>query len=154
MGQLTVNYKVISIFKKDFWKVFLKGNYDSITDTTTPKKTPIISDEKTVSVSPSEVKEVVLTPEAAKLPNQKKKKTLKQRRKTLSPKKSHDTVGLEQQPLDPSADKLLNPVTKRYVKNTKSNRNKIEKLTLKRGGRTIRRTRKSNITNKYKNKLF
>jgi len=44
---------------------------------------------------------------------------------------------------DPSAEKIFNPLTKRYVKNTKSNRKKIEQQTLKRGGKSKKRSRKN-----------
>ena len=47
-GQGHINYKVIKIFKKDFWKVFLDNKDETKTDTKEeePKKTPIKLDEK------------------------------------------------------------------------------------------------------------
>ena len=83
VGQLTVNYKVIKIFKKDFWKVFLDNKEEPNPDT-------------------NEVKSI-----------------------------------------DPNAEKIFNPLTKRYVKNTQANRNKMEKQTLKRGGKSKKKTRKN-----------
>ena len=48
VGQGHINYKVIKIFKKDFWKVFLDNKDETKTDTKEeePKKTPIKLDEK------------------------------------------------------------------------------------------------------------
>ena len=61
VGQLTVNYKVIKIFKKDFWKVFLDNKDETKTDTKEeePKKTPIKLDEKIVLVPATEANEDV-----------------------------------------------------------------------------------------------
>ena len=85
VGQLTVNYKVIKIFKKDFWKVFLDNKDETKDDTkeVEPKKTPIKLDEK-----------------------------------------------------------IFNPLTKRYIKNTLANRKKIAQQILKQGGNSKKRSRK------------
>jgi len=42
-----------------------------------------------------------------------------------------------------SAEKILNPLTNRYIKNTPTNRKKIEKSTLKSGGKSKKKTRKN-----------
>jgi len=49
----------------------------------------------------------------------------------------------------PIKPKMLNPKTGRHVKNTPANKRKIDKQTLKSGGRSKKRTRK-NKNNKYK----
>jgi hypothetical protein len=147
------NYKVISLFKKDFWKVFLASKEEPKphTNEVEPKKSPIKLDEKLVLVPATEaIKDVSI---ALPSPIPKKKRTIKIRQKIRPTEKSEGKVAHEHS-TDPSSDKLFNPLTKRYVKNTKSNRNKIEKLTSKRGGKTIRKTKKSNMTKKNKNKLF
>ena len=54
VGQLTVNYKVISIFKKDFWKDFIdeENGVNNILDETknkkniSTKKETIVNDKK------------------------------------------------------------------------------------------------------------
>ena len=53
VGQLTVNYKVISIFKKDFWKEFIYEEKDN-EDKVKSKKTPIKLDEKIEIASSSQ----------------------------------------------------------------------------------------------------
>jgi len=122
-------------------------------DTLTQKKSspPIKLDEKRVLVPATEAIEDDSIAIPSPIP--KKKRTIKIRRKIVSIEKSEGKVTQEHSTA-PSSDELFNPLTKRYVKNTKSNRSKIEKFTSKRGGRTISRTRKSNMTKKRKKKLF
>lgn len=76
-------------------------------------------------------------------PIPKKNKTIKKR--LILVERSQDKVV-------PTAEKIFNPSTKRYVKNTKSNRSKIEKQTLKRGGKSKKRTRK--IIPKYSKRKY
>jgi hypothetical protein len=45
VGQLTVNYKIISIFKKEFWKIFAKENEDIEQKIIKPKKKLILIGE-------------------------------------------------------------------------------------------------------------
>jgi hypothetical protein len=46
--------------------------------------------------------------------------------------------------IEQNTEKIFNPETNRHVKNTQANRKKIEQLTLKRGGKSKKRTRKKN----------
>jgi hypothetical protein len=46
-------------------------------------------------------------------------------------------------PENSNAEKIFNPLTNRHVKNTLANRKKIEQQTLKRGGKSKKRTRKN-----------
>jgi hypothetical protein len=68
--------------------------------------------------------------------NEEKKRTIKKRPKSILVESSDELK-------DPSAEKIFNPLTKRYVKNTKSNRKKIEQQTLKHGGKSKKRSRKN-----------
>ena len=140
VGQLTVNYKVIKIFKKDFWKVFLDNKDETKTDTKEeePKKTPIKLDEKIVLVPATEANEDVSIAIPSPIP--KKKRTIKKRPKLIIVE--NDKV-VPDPPIDPNAEKIFNPLTNRHVKNTQANRNKIEKQTLKRGGKSKKKTRKN-----------
>jgi hypothetical protein len=139
VGQISVNYKVISIFKKDFWKVFLDNKDETKTDKKEeePKKTPIKLDEKIVLIPATEAIEDVSI--AIPSPIQKKKRTIKKRPKLILVESSDDKV-VPKKPIDPNADKIFNPFTNRHVKNTKANRKKIEKQTLKRGGKLNKKT--------------
>jgi hypothetical protein len=149
VGQLTVNYKVIKIFKKDFWKVFLDNKDETKTDTKEeePKKTPIKLDEKIVLVPATEaIEDVSIAIEDVSIaipsPIPKKKRTIKKRPKLILVESSDDKV-VPDPPIDPNAEKIFNPLTNRHVKNTQANRNKIEKQTLKRGGKSKKKTRKN-----------
>ena len=52
-----------------------------------------------------------------------------------------------------STNKIFNPLTKRYVKDTLSNRKKIEKATLKNGGKkTIKKSIKNNMRSTIRRK--
>ena len=103
---------------------------ESFDDNVEPKKTPIKLDEKIVLV-----------------PATKKKITIKIRPKLILVESSDDKV-VPEKSIDPNTEKIFNPLTKRYVKNTQANRNKIGKQTLKSGGKSKKRTRK-NKGNKY-----
>ena len=105
-----------------------------------PKKSPIKLDEKIVLVPETEATEDI--PIAISSPIPKKKRTIKKRPKLILVESSDDKV-VPETPIVPNAEKIFNPLTKRYVKNTKSNRKKIEKQTLKRGGKSKKRTRKN-----------
>ena len=124
MGQLTVNYKVISIFKKDFWKKFIDIKDESITDTNEvkSKKTPIKLDEKVELVPATEAIEDIST--AIPSPVPKKKRTIKKRPKLILVESSNDKV-VPEKPIVPNAEKIFNPLTNRHVKNTSANRKKI-----------------------------
>ena len=140
-GQGHINFKVIKIFKKDFWKVFLESKEEPKPDTNElkSKKTPIKLDEKIVLVPATEVTENI--PIAIPSPIPKKKRTIKKRPKLILVESFDDKV-VPETPIVPNAEKIFNPLTKRYVKNTQANRNKIEKQTLKRGGKTKKKTKK------------
>jgi hypothetical protein len=43
----------------------------------------------------------------------------------------------------PITEKIFNPLTNRYIKNTQANLKKIERNTLKSGGKSKKRTRKN-----------
>ena len=77
------------------------------------------------------------------------KKTIKKRPKLKTAENSNENSIVSVKPIKP---KILNPKTGRYIKNTPANRRKIEKQTLKSGGRSKKRTRKNknNKSNKYK----
>jgi hypothetical protein len=141
-GQGHINYKVIKIFKKDFWKVFLDNKDETKTDTKEeePKKTPIKLDEKIVLVPATEAIEDVSIAIPSPIP--KKKRTIKKRPKLILVESSDDKV-VPDPPIDPNSEKIFNPLTNRHVKNTQANRNKIEKQTLKRGGKSKKKTRKN-----------
>jgi hypothetical protein len=98
-----------------------------------PKKTPIKLDEKIVLVPATE---------AIPSPIPKKKRTIKNRPKLILVESSDDKV-VPDPPIDPNAEKIFNPLTNRHVKNTLANRKKIEQQTLKRGGKSKKRTRKN-----------
>ena len=104
-----------------------------------PKKTPIKLDEQISSVPATETTEDI--PIAIPSPIPKKKRTIKNRPKLISGKSSDDKV--PEKPIEPNAEKIFNPFTNRYVKNTLANRKQIEKQTLKRGGKSKKRTRKN-----------
>jgi len=122
VGQLTVNYKVIKSFKKDFWKVFLDNKDETKTDTkeVEPKKFPIKLDEKIVLVPATEAIEDVSIAIPSPIP---KKRTIKKRPKLILVESSDDNV-VPEKPIDPNAEK-------------------IEKQTLKRGGKSKKKTRKN-----------
>ena len=65
------------------------------------------------------------------------KNTTLKKRPILTMDESPSSTSIEQ-----NTEKIFNPDTKRHVKNTQANRNKIEQLTLKRGGKSKKRTRK------------
>jgi len=56
------------------------------------------------------------------------------------PKKS--PIKLDKQLIDTNSEKIFNPFTKRYIKNTQANRNKIAQQILKQGGNSKKRSRK------------
>jgi hypothetical protein len=87
-----------------------------------PKKTTKKLDKKLVLIPATEANEDIPIPIPS--PISKKKRTIKKR------------------PIDPTAEKIFNPLTNRHVKNTNANRKKIEKQTLKRGGKSKKRTRR------------
>jgi len=136
------NYKVISLFKKDFWKVFLASKEEPKPDTNEvePKKSPIKLDEKRVLVPATEAIEDDSIAIPSPIP--KKKRTIKKRPKLILVESSDDKV-VPEKPIEPTTEKIFNPLTKRWVKNTQANRKKIEKQTLKSGGKSKKRTRKS-----------
>jgi hypothetical protein len=142
VGQLTVNYKVIKIFKKDFWKVFLDNKDETKTDTKEeePKKIPIKLGEKIVLVPATDAIEDVSIAIPSPIP--KKKRTIKKRPKLILVESSDDKV-VPEKPIVPNAEKIFNPLTNRHVKNTSANRKKIEQQRLKRGGNTKKKTRKN-----------
>ena len=82
------------------------------------------------------------------MPIPKKKRTIKKRPKLILVESSDENKVVPEKPIVPNADKIFNPLTNRHVKNTQSNRKKIKQQTLKRGGKSKKKTRK-NKGNKY-----
>ena len=74
----------------------------------------------------------------------------KKRPKLKTAENSDENIIVSVKPIKP---KILNPKTGRYIKNTLANRRKIEKQTLKSGGRSKKRTRK-NKNSKNKNSKY
>jgi hypothetical protein len=99
-----------------------------------PKKTPIKLDKKIALVPATEANDDVSIAILSPIP--KKKRTIKKRPK----------------PIYPNAEKIFNPLTNRHVKNTSANRKKIEKQTLKRRGKSKKKTRKNKGNKYYLNK--
>ena len=114
-------------------------------DEVEPKKTSIKLDKKIVLVPATEAIEDVSIAIPSPIP--KKKRTIKKRPKLILVESSDDKV-VPEKPIYPNAEKIFNPLTNRHVKNTSANRKKIEKQTLKRGGKSKKKTRK-NKGNKY-----
>jgi hypothetical protein len=115
-----------------------------------PKKQTIKLNKKIVLVPETEAIEdiPIATPMAIPSPIPKKKSTIKKRRKLTLVERSHE-IKVPEKPIDPNAEKIFNPLTNRHVKNTLANRKKIEKQTLKQGGKSKKKTRK-NKGKKYK----
>jgi hypothetical protein len=105
-----------------------------------PIKSPIKLDEKIVLVpTKEELQDVSKT-----IPSPiQKKKTLKKRPKLKLVENSDGNKVVSDNPLEINAEKIFNPLTNRHVKNTSANRKKIEQQTLKRGGKSKKRTRKN-----------
>jgi hypothetical protein len=133
-GQGHINYKVISIFKKDFWKVFLDNKDETKTED------EVVEPKKTVLVPATEAIEDVSIAMPSPIP--KKKRTIKKRHKLILIESSDDTV-VPEKSIEPNTKKIFNPLTNRHVKNTSANRKKIEKQSLKRGGKSKKKTRKN-----------
>ena len=130
VGQLTVNYKVISIFKKDFWKVFLDNKDEDeieVAKDQTPKKSPIKLDKTSTLIPKTKAIENISTAIQSSTP--KKNRTIKK-----------STI---KKIINPNSEKIFNPSTNRYIKNTTANKKKIQRLTLKQGGKSKKRTRKN-----------
>ena len=166
------SYKVISLFKKDFWKKFIdneegpepKSNISFSSDKAEVEEQSVqeeqsVDEEKTVDEEQSVHEEQsvdqeqgvdeelrkkiapVIEKKPSQTPIHKKKRTIrKQKKLTVTEKK----------------DKIYNRFTKRYIKDTKLNRNKLEKLeklekqTLKKGGGKHKHLKKRTIKNKYR----
>ncbi len=110
------NYKVISLFKKDFWKEFLDKS---------PQSTKPIQLSYTLPLKDSPLS---------------KKVTKRRKLKVVEP--SSESKVVVENPNDSVIEKLFNPSTGRYIKNTPANRKKIQRQTLKRGGKRKKGTRK------------
>ena len=117
----------------------LESDDEPDTNEVKSKKSPIKLDEKTELVHVTEANEGVSIAIPSPIP--KKKRTIKKRPKLILGESSHDKV--PKKPIEPNANKIFNPLTKRYVKNIQANRKKIEKLTLKLGGKSKKRTRRN-----------
>jgi hypothetical protein len=137
------NYKVISIFKKDFWKTFL----DQIEDK------PLSSKSKNEEDTDSHVsRQVSAVPAVPAVP------VLKKRSLKIKPAKSYDESTIfflknvdDDRPLDEKQKKRFKNITKRFIKNTPANRKKLDRSkTLKRGGKYKNTTIKSGKNNKCK----
>jgi hypothetical protein len=98
-----------------------------------PKKSPVKLDEKIALVPATE---------AIPSPIPKKNITIKKRPKLILVESSDENKVVPGKTIDPNAGKIFNPLTNRHVKNTSVNRKKIEEQTLKRGGKSKKKTRK------------
>ena len=119
------NYKIISLLKKDFWKVFNNDEIKTDTKEVESKKTPK-KDEKIVLVPATESIEDIPMAIPSPIP---KKRTIKKRPKLILAESSDDNV-VPEKPIEPNTYRIFNPLTKRRVKNTTANRKKIEQQTL------------------------
>jgi len=155
VGQLTVNYKVISIFKKDFWVKFLDKIEDKPLSTEAEGIVNIKVPDEDIRVSTlvAEVPEI-------QIPVLKKKRSLK-----ILPVNSYNPYEIiiskdvdEGEPVEEKPKKIFNPSTNRFVNDTPSNRRKIDKdkdksknkNTLKRGGKFKKTIRKNYKINKHR----
>ena len=110
------------------------------------KKSQIKLDKKIVLVPATEAIENISIPVIEKQPTPSpipKKRTIKKRPKLILVESSDENKVIPENSIDPTAEKIFNPLTNRHVKNTSANRKKIEKQTLKRGGKSKKRTRKN-----------
>ena len=145
VGQLTVNYKVISIFKKDFWKVFL-GKIEDKSLSSKANGIISINEEDADRHVSRQVSAVPAVP------------VLKKRLLKIKPAKSYDESTIfflknvdDDRPLDEKQKKRFKNITKRFIKNTPANRKKLDRSkTLKRGGKYKNTTIKSGKNNKCK----
>jgi len=103
------------------------------------KKTPTELDEKLV-VHATEAIEDVSIAIPSHIP--KKKRTTKKRPNPTLAESPGDKV-VSEKPIDSNAEKIFNPLTNLHVKNTSANWKKKEKQTLKRGGKSKKKTRKN-----------
>jgi hypothetical protein len=115
-----------------------------------PEKTqsPIKLDKPIESIHTPEKNEDIQTSIPLTIPIPGKKITIKKRPKLQLGEGSNENKVVHEKTIDPNAEKIFNPLTNRHVKNTSANRKKIEKQTLKRGGKSKKKTRK-NKGNKY-----
>ena len=120
---------------------------DEEKDEVVPKKTPIKLDKKILLIPATEANENIQIPIPSPIP--KKKRTIKKRPKLIIVESGDENIVVPGKPIDSTAsEKIFNPLTNRHVKNTTANRKKIEKQTLKQGGKSKKKTRK-NKGNKY-----
>jgi len=107
-----------------------------VVEVQTPKKSPIKLDKKIELIPATEAKEEISIPS----PIPKKKRTIKKRPKLIVVESSSEDKVV---PENSNAEKIFNPLTNRHDKNTLANRKKIEQQTLKRGGKSKKRTIKN-----------
>lgn len=88
-----------------------------------PKNTPIKLDEKIVLVPATEANDNIQIPP----PIPKKKRTIKKRPKLVLVESFDKNKIDSEKTLESTVDKIFNPTTKRYIKNTKANRTRIKK---------------------------
>ena len=119
-----IDWNIFKEFKKDFWKEFLEKS---------PQASKPIQLSYTLPLKDSPLPKKVIDPAP-------KKVTKRRKLKVVEP--SSESKVVVENPNDSVIEKLFNPSTGRYIKNTPANRKKIQRQTLKRGGKRKKGTRK------------
>jgi len=112
-GQGHINYKIVSILKKDFWKLFLDGSAYKINEI--EQGTNLNSPVSTSSGESKKRSSKISIPSAS---SKSKRKTKKQPVQKKTPSPISPTSGTP-------PGKIYNPLTKRFLNDTKANRKKI-----------------------------
>ncbi len=118
------DWRMFKEFKKDFWKEFLDKS---------PQASKPIQLSYTLPLKDSPLSKKVIDPAP-------KKVTKRRKLKVVEP--SSESKVVVENPNDSVIEPLFNPSTGRYIKNTPANRKKIQRQTLKRGGKRKKGTRK------------
>jgi len=138
-GKMLLNGNVIPKIKEEIGEDEIHNEDDGeVVEVQTPKKSPIKLDKKIELIPATEAKEEISIPS----PIPKKKRTIKKRPKLKVVEPSSESKVVVENPNDSVIEKLFNPSTGRYIKNTPANRKKIQRQTLKRGGKRKKGTRK------------
>ncbi len=138
-GKMLLNGNVIPKIKEEIGEDEIHNEDDGeVVEVQTPKKSPIKLDKKIELIPATEAKEEISIPS----PIPKKKRTIKKRPKLKVVESSSEDKVVVENPNDSVIEPLFNPSTGRYIKNTPANRKKIQRQTLKRGGKRKKGTRK------------
>ena len=152
---------IVDITEDEFYTL-IGLTHQEITQIKNPSSNEVVDEDEVENDEEVEPKKIVLVPATEAIedvsmtkpiqsPILKKKTTIKKRPKLVE--SSGEDKVVPEKPIDPNAEKIFNPLTKRHVKNTAANRKKIEQQTLKRGGKSKKRTRKNQSKN-TSNKIF